>query len=152
MIDALSPVTQLGIRTATPLALLVGVYLLFAGHNNPGGGFAAGLVFGAVVSLRVVSGLQRPTHAYTLIASGLIIIVAVAFAPVLWGDAMLDQLVVSRELPLLGKVKSGTALPFDIGVTAVVVGLVVAVLDGLGADDLAKPSAPSATGDLGGDT
>lgn len=140
MIDALSPVTQLGIRTATPLAVLVGIYLLFAGHNNPGGGFAAGLVFGAVVALRVVSGLQQPRHANALIAGGLVVIVAVAIAPLLWGDALLDQLVVSRELPLLGKVKSGSALPFDIGVTAIVIGLVVAVLDGLGAADLATPS------------
>lgn len=151
MIDALSPVTQLGIRTATPLAILVGVYLLFAGHNNPGGGFAAGLVFGAVVSLRVVSGLQRPTHAHTLIAGGLIVIVAVALAPVLWGDSMLDQLVISREVPLLGKVKSGSALPFDIGVTAVVIGLVVAVLDGLGAADLAKAAGSAGEHNSGGD-
>jgi len=97
MIDALSPVTQLGIRLATPLAILVGVYLLFAGHNNPGGGFAAGLVFGAVVSLRVVSGLQRPRHANALIAGGLLAVVAVAAAPILWGDPILDQLVISRS-------------------------------------------------------
>ena len=145
MIDALSPVTQLGIRLATPLAILVGVYLLFAGHNNPGGGFAAGLVFGAVVSLRVVSGLQRPRHANALIAGGLLAVVAVAAAPILWGDPILDQLVISREVPLLGKVKSGSALPFDLGVTAIVVGLVVAVLDGLGAADLAKPSPVTTT-------
>lgn len=140
MIDALSPVTQLGIRTATPLAMLVGVYLLFAGHNNPGGGFAAGLVFGAIVSLRVVSGLQQPRHANALIAGGLLLIIVTAAAPVLWGDPILDQQVISGEVPLLGKVKSGSALPFDIGVTAIVIGLVVAVLDGLGAADLARPA------------
>ena len=46
MIAARSPIVRVGIRAATPIALLTGIYLLFAGHNQPGGGFAAGLVFG----------------------------------------------------------------------------------------------------------
>ncbi len=131
-----SPIVQLGVRAATPLAVLVGVYLLFAGHNNPGGGFAAGLVFGAIVTLRTMADIQRPTHAYGLTATGMIIVAAVAVLPLLWGDALLDMKVVSTTLPLLGKVKSGSALPFDIGVTLIVVGLVVALLDGLSAPAL----------------
>lgn len=138
MISALSPVTQLGIRSASPLAVLVGCYLLFAGHNNPGGGFAAGLVFGAVIALRTVAGLYRPAHAGTLIAVGLLVVAAVAVAPIMWGDIVLDQVVVSTDLPLLGKVKTGSAFPFDLGVTAIVVGLIIAVLDGLGAVDLGR--------------
>jgi multicomponent Na+:H+ antiporter subunit A len=143
MISSRSPVVHIGIQAATPLAILVGLYLLFAGHNNPGGGFAAGLVFGAVVTLRSVAGLQRPTHATGLVAGGVLIAVAIAVLPVLWGDPLLDQQVISTDLPLLGKVKSGSALPFDIGVTAIVVGLVVALLDGLStsAADAESPSA-----------
>jgi len=131
MIAARSPIVRLGVEAASPLALIVGVYLLFAGHNNPGGGFAAGLVFGAVVALRTMAGRQRPVHATTLIASGLVIVVVVAIAPVVWGDPLLDQQIFSHEFPWLGKVKVGTALPFDIGVAAIVVGLVVALLNGL---------------------
>lgn len=138
MIASHSPIVTLGVRAATPLAILVGVYLLFAGHNNPGGGFAAGLVFGAVVTLRTVAGLQRPTHATGLLATGVAIVAAVAVAPLLWGDPLLDQAVISTEIPLLGKVKSGSALPFDIGVTAIVVGLVIALLDGLSATSLSE--------------
>jgi len=137
VIAAHSSIARLGIRAASPLAIVVGVYLLFAGHNNPGGGFAAGLVFGAVVALRTVVGLQRPTHANGLIAGGLVIVAIVAVAPLLLGDSLLDMKVVSQNVPLLGKVKSGSALPFDIGVTAIVIGLVVALLDGLGAPELA---------------
>ena len=62
MIPARSPVVQAGIRTASPLALTVAAYLFFAGHNQPGGGFAAGLVIGAVVALRAVAGLPRPAR------------------------------------------------------------------------------------------
>ncbi|MGH1490891.1 MAG: MnhB domain-containing protein [Acidimicrobiales bacterium] len=144
MIAGRSPVVQLAVRAASPLAILVGVYLLFAGHNNPGGGFAAGLVFGAVVTLRTIAGLQRPTHGTGLVASGMMIVILVAIAPLLWGGIFLDQQVGSIELPLLGKIKSGSALPFDIGVTAIVVGLIVALLDGLSAVSLAEGTSSTA--------
>ena len=138
MIASHSPIARLGIQAASPLAIVVGLYLLFAGHNNPGGGFAAGLVFGAVITLRTVAGLQRPTHAVGIIAAGMIVVSAVAVAPLLWGDVLLDQQVLSIDVPLIGKVKTGSALPFDLGVTAIVVGLVIALLDGLSAVSLTQ--------------
>lgn len=140
MIGTRSPVVRLGIRAASPLAVMVGIYLLFAGHNQPGGGFAAGLVLGAVVALRTVAGLQRPEHASGLIVVGITTMCAMAVLPITWGGTLLDQQIVSTTLPLLGKIKTGTALPFDIGVTAVVIGLIVALLDGLGAAELAGAS------------
>ena len=140
MIASRSPIVRQGIRAASPVALVVGLYLLFAGHNNPGGGFAAGLVFGAVVTLRTVAGLQRPSHGLGFIWSGMAIVIFVAAAPLLGGDVLLDQKVVSADLPIFGKIKSGSALPFDIGVTAIVVGLVVALLDGLSASSLDEPA------------
>jgi len=136
MIHSRSPIVHAGIRAASPLAIVIGLYLLFAGHNRPGGGFAAGLVFGAVVTLRTVAGLQRPTHAVDLIAGGISIVAATAAAPLLWGSALLDQNVFSTNLPVFGAVKSGSAFVFDIGVTAIVVGLVLALLDGLSMGDL----------------
>ena len=136
MIGSRSPALRLGIRAASPVAALVGLYLLFAGHNRPGGGFAAGLVFGAIVTLRTVAGLQRPARATALVAGGVALVVVVAAAPLLWGRLFLDQQVWSVDVPLLGTIKSGSALPFDIGVTAIVVGLVVALLRGLSASAL----------------
>ena len=38
--------------------------------------------------------------------------------------------------------KAGTALLFDLGVTLIVLGLIVAVLDGLGADELPGSDGP----------
>lgn len=143
MIATRSPAVRVGIRAATPFAIAVGTYLLFAGHNQPGGGFSAGLVFGAVVALRTLVGLQRPTHAMSLVAGGVLLMASVALAPLSWGDTLLDQLVVSFEVPLLGTVKTGSALPFDIGVTAVVVGVVVALLDGFQVAGLTPSSTDS---------
>lgn len=133
-----SSIVHVGIRAASPLAITVGVYLFFAGHNQPGGGFAAGLVLGAVITLRTVTGLQRPTNATGLLSSGIVIVTATAAAPLIWGGTFFDQRVVSVELPVLGTVKSGSALIFDAGVTIIVIGLVIALLDGL---STSEPSA-----------
>ncbi len=137
MISAHSPIARLGVRAASPLAVVTAVFLFFAGHNRPGGGFAAGLLLGAVVALRTVVGMQRASNPTILLGSGVIIAALVSLAPMVVGNALLDQVVVKTSLPLLGTVKAGSALVFDLGVTLIVVGLVVAVLDGLGATALA---------------
>lgn len=135
-----SPAIQLGVRAASPLALLVAAYLFFAGHNRPGGGFAAGLVIGAVMGLRMVAGLPFPNRPSWFLASGAVLASVTALAPLLWGDPFFDQAVVEWTVPVLGKIKSGSAAVFDAGVVLIVVGLVVAVLDGLGADELGAAS------------
>ncbi len=150
MTEALSPIIRLGTRAVSPFAIIVGLYLLFAGHNNPGGGFAAGLVFGAVLALRTIAGFQSSGNGLTLLAAGAVISAGVALMPLAWGDLLFDQQVISTELPLLGKVKTGSALVFDFGVAAIVVGTVVAVLDGLGVAEFAvnqttKPDPEAAT-------
>lgn len=132
-----APIIRLGIRAASPFATVLGCYLLFAGHNNPGGGFAAGLVFGAVLALRTIAGFLRPTYGTTLVAAGVFIVAGVALLPLLWGDPLFDQQVLSVDAPLLGEIKTGSALLFDVGVAAIVVGTVMAVLDGLGAAEFA---------------
>lgn len=143
MIATRSPIVRLGIQAASPLALVVATFLFFAGHNRPGGGFAAGLVLGAVVALRTVAGLQRPKGGLNVAAAGGVVAGGVALAPLLIGRDLLDQAVVDFSVPLLGTIKSGTALIFDAGVTLIVVGLVMAVLDGLGATALADSDEPT---------
>lgn len=130
-----SPVTVLAVRAASPLAVIAGVFFFFAGHNRPGGGFAAGLIFGAVVALRAMSGLSKGAPALPLLAAGGAIATLVAMFPLLLGDPVLDQYIVDTTVPLIGKIKSGSSLVFDLGVTLIVIGMVVAVLDGLGATD-----------------
>lgn len=140
MIQAKSPAVELGVRAASPLAILVGSYLLFAGHNNPGGGFAAGLVFGAVVVLRSAAGMRRAANSLILIAVGTVVVCAVAAAPLFLGAPMLDQGLLEVDLPVLGTVKTGGALPFDVGVTLIVVGVVIGFVDGLAPTTLSSSS------------
>lgn len=145
MIASRSLVVRDGIRIASPLAFVVGVMLFFAGHNQAGGGFSAGLVFGSICALRCVVGLSIPRHPIRLMAIGGVIIGAVAVAPLFVGDLALDMYIWEATVPLLGKVKAGTALIFDLGVTLIVLGLVVSLLDGLGADELRGSSGPNDT-------
>jgi len=133
-----SSIVALAVSAVTPIALLIAAYALFVGHNQPGGGFAAGLLLGAVVVLRTVAGLQEPKYAAVLLAIGGVIVGVDALSPLLWGEPLLDQFVVSWNVPVLGTVKTGSALVFDLGVVAVVVGLVTALLEGFGASDLAE--------------
>lgn len=136
MIAERSVVVRTGIQLASPLAVIVAAYLFFAGHNQPGGGFAAGLVLGAVVALRIVGGLSYPRRPVILLAAGGLVAGFVAVAPVLVGEELLDQIIVDGDVPVLGTVKTGSALIFDLGVTMIVVGLIVTVLRSLGADEL----------------
>jgi len=138
------PFLQTVVRSASPLAFMVAIFLFFAGHNRPGGGFAAGLVLGAIVALRLMAGLRGPGGAVPLLSAGATIIGLVGMAPLLFGRELLDQVIVKATVPVLGVVKSGSAAVFDLGVTLVVVGLVVAVFDGLASDALA-PGDVSAT-------
>ena len=89
MIRGRSPVVRSAIRAASPLALLVAAFLFFAGHNQPGGGFAAGLVIGAVVALRTVAGIGRPQDATRWFAVGTALVSVVALAPLLGGEPLL---------------------------------------------------------------
>jgi multicomponent Na+:H+ antiporter subunit A len=133
---AFSPAIERGVRAVSPLALLAATFLFFAGHNRPGGGFAAGLVIGAVMGLRMVAGMPYPKQPGLYLAAGALIAGFVAVAPLIWGSSFFDQIVVEATVPILGKIKSGSAAVFDVGVVLIVVGLVIAVLDGLGADEL----------------
>lgn len=44
------------VRLVFDAALVLSLYLLFAGHNQPGGGFVGGLVAGAALALRFLAG------------------------------------------------------------------------------------------------
>ena len=153
MIARTSPIVSLAVRAVTPIALVVAAYVLFAGHNQPGGGFAAGLMLGAIVVLRTLAGIQEPRHAAAWLSVGGVIAGLVAIAPLLWGEPLLDQVVVTWDVPVLGTLKTGSALLFDLGVVGIVVGLVLALLDGLDAIALVdRPRTPAVAGTTSNDT
>lgn len=124
----------------TRTALVLSVFLLFAGHNAPGGGFVGGLVAAAALVLRYVAGgvaeVDRvvPVGELTLLGTGLLIAAIAGASGWFVADAFLGSAKLEVGVPLLGTLKATTALPFDVGVYLVVVGLGLGLLRSLGAE------------------
>jgi multicomponent Na+:H+ antiporter subunit A len=127
-------VTRLVFHTIVVFSL----YLLFSGHNNPGGGFAAGLVTGLALMVRYLAGGRyeldeaAPIDAGALMGTGLFVATGSGLAPLAFGGSVLQSAVVDLHLPLLGELHLVTSLFFDIGVYLVIVGLMLDLLRSLG--------------------
>lgn len=119
-------------------ALILSLYLLVAGHNQPGGGFVGGLVAAAAITVHYVAGGADQVRALSrvrpwfVLGGGLILAVATALAPLLGGGAILESGYTGTDLPLFGEVALTSTLAFDIGVYAVVVGLVLMAFEAFG--------------------
>lgn len=128
------------IRVLYPSILVLAVYFVFSGHNRPGGGFVGGLVVGAALALRYVSGgvaAVRSTFrvpAHVLLGTGLFLSAATAFVPLLLGGSILEHGDVELHLPVFDKVKITSALSFDLGVDLVVIGLILMAFAAFGED------------------
>lgn len=128
------------IRVLFHSIMVVSLYLLFAGHNLPGGGFAGGLVAGMALVMRYIAGgrwelgAAAPTDAGRLLGAGMSIAVLCAIVPIFFGYAPLQSFTFEGELPLIGHWEFVTSTIFDVGVYLVVIGLVLDVLRSLGAE------------------
>src|SRR5690606_36952882 len=109
------------VRPLFALALTFSLFLLFAGHNAPGGGFVGGLVAGAALVMRWVDGgadeVRRVLRVdpVSLVAVGVGLAVATGLAGLFAGH-FLESLRWEADLGPLGHVKVMSALPFDVGV------------------------------------
>jgi multicomponent Na+:H+ antiporter subunit A len=120
--------------------LVFSVYLLFSGHNEPGGGFAGGLVAGLALVLRYLAGGRyelgeaAPVDPGLLLGAGLLFAGGTGVGGLLLGAEVLQTAILETTLPVLGHVKLVTSLFFDMGVYLIVVGLVLDILRSLGAE------------------
>lgn len=134
--------------------ILFSIYLLFAGHNRPGGGFAAGLVVGVALLVRYLAGGRYelaealPIDAGRVLGIGLLIAVGSGIAAMLFTGTLFQSEIIQFTWPVFGDVKLVTSLFFDIGVYLVVVGLMLDVLRSLGAElDIQMEDEGEASGD-----
>ena len=127
-------------RAVFPTVLVFSVYLLFVGHNSPGGGFVGGLVAGAGLVLRYAArglpGLRTVLPGWMrfelLLGFGLLCAAATAIVPLGLSEPLLTIHHLEFDVPLIGPIKLGTSLFFDTGVYLIVVGLALAALEMLG--------------------
>jgi len=120
--------------------IVVSIYLLLAGHNAVGGGFAGGLVAGLALVARYLAGgrhelgVAAPFDAGRTLGLGLVLAGGAAIVPLLFGAPPLTSAWVNLDLGPIGSIDIVSSTIFDIGVYLVVIGLVLDVLRSLGAE------------------
>ncbi|VTU15565.1 Multiple resistance and pH homeostasis protein A [Variovorax sp. SRS16] len=125
------------VRLLLPLSVLVSVYFFMRGHNQPGGGFVAGLVMSVALVLQfIVSGTEWVEEHLRIyprrwIAIGLLLALATGSGAVAWGFPFLTTHTAHLHLPLLGEIHVPSALFFDMGVFALVLGATMLILTAL---------------------
>ena len=126
------------VRLLLPIAAVIAVYLFMRGHNEPGGGFVAGLVLSTAFILQyIVSGTQWVEANMQLmpqrwIAAGLLTATATGLGSFWFGYPFLTTHTAHLHLPLLGDIHVASALFYDIGVFTLVVGATLLILTALG--------------------
>ncbi|RFP78769.1 Na(+)/H(+) antiporter subunit B [Hydrogenophaga borbori] len=134
-----SPILNVAGRLLLPLALLFSLYLLWRGHNAPGGGFVGGLVAAAGFTVHALprgrAALLKALHwPPASIAGGGLLLALVSGLPALF----LQTPFLTHQWQFWDNgLALGTALVFDIGVYLAVLGSVCAFVGyylGEGAD------------------
>lgn len=122
------------VRLLLPFTIVVAVHLFMRGHNEPGGGFVAGLVFSVGLLLQyIVSGTQwveahMPLTPRRWMATGLLFALATGLGALYWGYPFLTTHSVHVHWPVLGDLHLASALFFDLGVFTLVVGATLVIL------------------------
>ncbi|WP_122820726.1 Na+/H+ antiporter subunit A [Varibaculum vaginae] len=120
--------------------LLVSIWLLFIGHNHPGGGFIGGMVAGIAITIRYFAGgrfelLEAvPARPGGVIAIGMTTAVVSALVPLAFGYTILQSVEAHLDLGVLGGLHFTSAMGLDIGVYLLVIGVVLDLLQSLGSE------------------
>ena len=126
------------VRLLLPIALVVSFYLFMRGHNQPGGGFVAGLVMSVAFILQyMVAGTQWVEAQMSLrpmrwMGFGLLSATLTGLGALFVGYPFLTTHTWHFSLPVLGDIHVASALFFDVGVYAMVVGSTLLMLTALG--------------------
>ena len=125
------------VRLLLPIAVVIALYFFMRGHNLPGGGFVAGLCVAiAFLTQYIVAGTYWVEAHLQLkvirwIALGMLAAVATGLGSLWFGYPFLTSHTAHVTLPGLGEVHFPSAMLFDVGVFAVVVGATLLILTAL---------------------
>ena len=122
-------------RVMMPVVMLVGFYIFLRGHNEPGGGFIAGLVVSiGVVMQYMASGfgwasarLRYPYHG--IIGTGVLVAGLTGIGSWFVGKPFLTSDFTYVRIPPFNEFELATAALFDVGVFLAVVGAVMLSLE-----------------------
>lgn len=125
------------VRLLLPIAAVIAAYFFMRGHNLPGGGFVAGLVLSiAFLTQYMVAGTHWVEAHLQLsvirwIGVGLLLTLGTGLGSLWFGYPFLTSHTAHFTLPLLGEIHVASALFFDAGVFATVVGATLLILTAL---------------------
>ncbi len=138
-------------RWIFPPMLTIAVYLFMRGHDLPGGGFVAGLVVAiALIVQYMAAGTRRVeaqlrVHPLRWMAIGLLLALLTGVGAWLAGYPFLTSHLFMPQVPGLGRLPLASALFFDLGVFALVVGATTLILIALAHQSL-RSQRPARTG------
>jgi len=114
------------------LLVLFSVFILFKGHNEPGGGFVGGLLIAGAFALYALAYKAEAARRLlrfdprTIIGVGLVTAAVSGLAAMWHGQPFLTGLWLPYRIPFLGKL--GTVFFFDLGVYLVVLGTTLLII------------------------
>jgi multicomponent K+:H+ antiporter subunit A len=138
-------------RLLLPIAFLIAAHFLLRGHNEPGGGFVAGLVVAIAYLIQyLVAGTvwveaRTQLRPVRWIALGLLTMTLTGLAAMIMGYPFLTTHTAHVAVPIIGEVHLPSAAIFDVGVFAVVVGSTLLILTALGHQSIRAHRKPATT-------
>ncbi len=122
------------LRLLLPFMGVIAVYFFMRGHNLPGGGFVAGLIFAVAILVQymlagavwVESHIHLRPHRW--LGAGLLIACATGLVAWWFGHPFLTTHTAHVNWPIVGELHLPSAFVFDLGVFAVVVGTTMLML------------------------
>lgn len=124
------------------IILTFSIYIFFAGHHTPGGGFIGGLLTAsALVLLSLAYDFETleqilPIDFKKVTALGLFIAVGYGAGSLFFGQPFLTQTFGYFDLPFFGENKElATATIFDLGVYLAVVGVTMTIILTIGGEE-----------------
>lgn len=133
-------ILQTGAKVVFFIIILFSVYIFFAGHNTPGGGFVGGLLTtGAFVLLLLAYDLKTvqnllPFNFMIVVAIGLLLSLGMASTSLIFNVPFFTHAFDDFYLPLFGVTALHSAMIFDAGVYLVVVGASLTIIQTIGGD------------------
>ncbi len=128
-------------KVAFVIIITFSLYLFFAGHNQPGGGFIGALMAAAALILVAVAfGTEfvekvLPVDYRKLIGVGIMIAFLTGIGSFLFDVPFLSQAFGYFDLPVMGKTELTTAMLFDLGVYLSVIGVTMNIIFTIGRDN-----------------
>jgi multicomponent K+:H+ antiporter subunit A len=139
------------LRLLLPFMGLVAAYFFMRGHNLPGGGFVAGLIFSTAIIVQYMIGgtlwveSRLRMKPYKWIAWGLLTAGGTGLGACFFGYPFLTSHTAHVRLPVIGGLHVPSALMFDLGVLMVVVGSTMLILVAISHQALRSHRYPAGT-------